>query len=166
MDGRLGLIQQGFAIKAASLIEAGNRMLQKNTTKRIGYWLLYLHQLFDEATRRALSGENLSRRQWQVLHAISIKVDTVADIDAAFTPFLAVDRTESYGPIVTEFAERGWVTVDGDTVTLTEEGDAAHAKAEALVNSHAATSLAGISDSEFLAANDVLARIAHNLENK
>lgn len=141
-------------------------MLQQNTTKRIGYWLLHLHQLFDEATRRALSGENLDRRQWQVLHAISIKVDTVAAIDAAFAPFLVVDRAESYGPIVTEFAERGWVTVDGDTVSLTEEGDAAHAKAEVRVNSHAATSLAGISEPEFLAANDVLARIAHNLENK
>ncbi|MFJ7423925.1 hypothetical protein ACIQXD_35880 [Streptomyces uncialis] len=141
-------------------------MLQQNTTKRIGYWLLHLHQLFDEATRSALSGENLNRRQWQVLHAISIKVDTVAEIDAAFAPFLAVDRTESYAPIVTEFVHRGWATVHEGTVALTEEGVVAHAKAEVLVSSHAATSLAGVSESEFLAANDVLARIAHNLEHK
>ena len=141
-------------------------MLQPKTTKRIGYWLLHLHRLFDEATERALSSEGLNRRQWQVLHAISIKVDTVADIDAAFSPFLAVDRVDSYAPLVKEFEAWGWVTVRDGVVALTADGDAAHDRAEALVNSHAARSLAGISQEEFLAANDVLARIAQNLEHK
>ncbi|PCG87281.1 MarR family transcriptional regulator [Streptomyces sp. WZ.A104] len=141
-------------------------MLQQNTTKRIGYWLLHLHQLFDEATRRALSEQNLNRRQWQVLHAISIQVNTVAGIDEAFSPFLAVDRAGTYGPIVKEFEARGWVTTDGTAISLTEDGEAAHARAEAAVNAHADQSLAGISEAEFLAANDVLARIAHNLETK
>ncbi|QLE70919.1 winged helix-turn-helix transcriptional regulator [Streptomyces rectiverticillatus] len=141
-------------------------MLQQNTTKRIGYWLLHLHQLFDAATARALAGENLSRRQWQVLHAISIGLHTVADIDVAFAPFLAVDRARSYRAVVEEFNARGWTVVNGGTIALTEAGEAAHTRAEALVNSHAATSLAGISEDEFLAANDVLARIARNMENK
>ncbi|GAA0954553.1 MULTISPECIES: MarR family winged helix-turn-helix transcriptional regulator [Streptomyces violaceusniger group] len=141
-------------------------MLQQNTTRRIGYWLLHLHRLFDEATERALSSERLNRRQWQVLHAISINVNTVTDIDAAFSPFLAVDRIDSYAPIVNEFAARGWVTVQDGAVALTADGDAAHDRAEALVNAHADRSLAGISEEEFLAANDVLARIAHNLESE
>ncbi|MFF8996599.1 MarR family winged helix-turn-helix transcriptional regulator [Streptomyces achromogenes] len=139
-------------------------MLQQNTTKRIGYWLLHLHRLFDEATAKALSGENLTRRQWQVLHAISIGVRTVADIDAAFSPFLAVDRVDSYQSVVDGFVDRGWVSSQGGTVTLTESGSEAHVRAEALVNTHAARSLAGISEDEFLTANDVLARIAANIE--
>ncbi|MFF3753466.1 MarR family winged helix-turn-helix transcriptional regulator [Streptomyces sp. NPDC002018] len=141
-------------------------MLQQNTTKRIGYWLLYLHQLFDESTARALSGENLNRRQWQVLHAISIKVDTVAGIDNAFAPFLAADGADSYRSVVDGFEERGWVTENDGSLTLTESGAAAHERAESLVNAHAAGQLAGISESEFLAANDVLARIAANAEKQ
>ncbi|MFJ9746589.1 hypothetical protein [Streptomyces chartreusis] len=141
-------------------------MLQKNTTKRLGYWLLHLHRLFDEATGRALTGEQLDRRQWQVLHAISIGVDTVTDIDAAFAPFLAVDGDTTYQPVVDEFADRGWVLVGGETVALTESGAAAHESAEKHVNAHAARSLIGISEAEFLAANDVLARIAANLESE
>lgn len=139
-------------------------MLQQNTTKRIGYWFLHLHQLFDEATGRALSGENLNRRQWQVLHAISINVDTVAAIDDSFAPFLAVDGVDSYQSIVDDFGSRGWISVAGDSVKLTDAGAAAHDRAEVLVNAHAATSLVGISESEFLVANDVLARIAENIE--
>ncbi|MFE4827710.1 MarR family winged helix-turn-helix transcriptional regulator [Streptomyces sp. NPDC056672] len=141
-------------------------MLQQNTTKRIGYWLLYLHQLFDESTARALSGENLNRRQWQVLHAISIKVDTVAGIDNAFAPFLAVDGADSYRPVVDGFEGRGWVAEKDGSLTLTESGAAAHERAESLVNAHAAESLAGISEAEFLAANDVLARLASNVEKQ
>ncbi|MFF5103368.1 MarR family winged helix-turn-helix transcriptional regulator [Streptomyces sp. NPDC000134] len=141
-------------------------MLQKNTTKRLGYWLLHLHRLFDEATGRALAGEQLDRRQWQVLHAISIGVDEVARIDSAFAPFLAVDRASSYQPVIDDFVNRGWVTVNGKNVVLTEAGNAAHERAEKLVNAHAARSLTGISQEEFLAANDVLARIAANLESE
>lgn len=141
-------------------------MLQQNTTKRIGYWLLHLHRLFDEATAKALAEEDLNRRQWQVLHAISIGVRTVSDIDAAFSPFLVVDRADSYQSVVDGFVDRGWVLRQGGTVTLTESGSAAHTRAEVLVNAHAARSLAGISEAEFLAANDVLARIAANIETE
>jgi hypothetical protein len=141
-------------------------VLQKNTTKRLGYWLLHLHRLFDEATGSALAEEELNRRQWQVLHAISIGVGKVSEIDAAFAPFLAVDGDSSYQPVVDEFVIRGWVSATGDHVALTESGELAHERAEKLVNAHAARSLAGISEAEFLAANDVLARIAANLENE
>ncbi|MFC5749307.1 MarR family transcriptional regulator [Actinomadura rugatobispora] len=139
-------------------------MLQQNTTKRLGYWLLHLHRLFDEATTSALVDEKLNRRQWQVLHALSIGVDSVAGLDGAFAPFLAIDGDTSYRPIVDEFTERGWVTDSGGSLALTETGAAAHERAEKLVNAHAAKSLTGISESEFLAANDVLARIARNIE--
>ncbi|RBQ19188.1 MarR family transcriptional regulator [Spongiactinospora rosea] len=141
-------------------------MLQQNTTKRLGYWLLHLHRLFDAATGSALAGERLSRRQWQVLHALSIGVDTVAAVDDAFAPFLVADGEKSYRPIIDEFVARGWVTAAGATYALTVAGAAAHERAEAIVNAHAAESLAGISESEFLAANDVLARIAANIEEK
>ncbi|MFE4693094.1 hypothetical protein ACFRH6_24010 [Streptomyces sp. NPDC056749] len=141
-------------------------MLQQNTTKRIGYWLLHLHQLFDESTARALSVVDLNRRKWQVLHAVSIKVDTVAGIDDAFAPFLAADRAVSYRPVVDEFKACGWVTENDGAITLTESGTAVHDRAESLINAHAAEQLAGISEAEFLAANDVLARIAANVEKQ
>jgi hypothetical protein len=141
-------------------------MLQQNTTKRIGYWLLHLHYLFDAATTELLVSENLTRRHWQVLHALSIKVDKVSDIDAAFAPFLAADGVDSYQPIVDDFAARGWVTEADGSLSLTQAGSLAHERAEILVNAHAAESLAGISEEEFLLTNDVLARIALNTENR
>lgn len=141
-------------------------MLQPNTTKRIGYWLLHLHQLFEESTARTLSSENLNRRQWQVLHAISIKVDTVVGIDDAFAPFLAVDRADSYRSVVDEFRNRGWVTENNGFIALNESGVAAHERVESLINAHASELLAGISETEFIAANDVLARIASNVEKQ
>ncbi|MFE9750534.1 hypothetical protein ACFYOT_36995 [Saccharothrix saharensis] len=141
-------------------------MLQQNTTKRIGYWLLLLHQAFDAATTAALRDVGLNRRQWQVLHAIHIGVHTVSGIDEAFAPFLVADRERSYRPVVEDFAGRGWVGLDGDHITATEAGAAAHAEAEVLVNAHAEKQLRGITQEEFLAANDVLRRIAENmLEN-
>lgn len=139
-------------------------MLQKNTTKRIGYWLLHLHHLFDVTTGAALRELGLTRRDWQVLHAIHIGVRTTAEIDAAFAPFLVFDRAESYRPVVDDFVTRGYVVVDDVTISLTTTGEEVHRRAEALVNSHAADQLRGISEEEFLAANDVLARIAANIE--
>ncbi|MFF2083888.1 hypothetical protein ACFVVM_08920 [Nocardia sp. NPDC058176] len=141
-------------------------MLQKNTTKRIGYWLLHLHQQFDAATGALLREQELTRRHWQVLHALQIGLDTVADIDEAFAPFLISDGEQTYRPIVDDFAGRGWVEVDGEQVRLTALGLAAHERAEELVNAHAAESLRGITEEEFLAANAVLAKIADNIADE
>ncbi|MET8426880.1 hypothetical protein [Nocardia sp. NPDC004860] len=138
-------------------------MLQQNTTKRIGYWLLLLHQGFDAATGDALRSELLGRREWQVLHALQIGVGSVREIDEAFAPFLVADRIPSYRSIVEGFADRGWVTVSGTAVLLTAAGHAAHERAESLVNAHADHSLRGITEDEFRTANAVLAKIAENL---
>lgn len=141
-------------------------MLQQNTTKRIGYWFLHLHHRFEEGTAAALRDEKLSRRQWQVLHALAIGVDTVAALDEAFAPFLPLDGLSSYGPVVAELVERGWAEPVNGTgrVRLTETGVAAHERAEVLVEAHAAQSLRGISEEDFLAANTVLQKIADNLD--
>ncbi|MGW5383192.1 MarR family winged helix-turn-helix transcriptional regulator [Nocardia sp. NPDC003963] len=141
-------------------------MLQQNTTKRIGYWLLHLHQQFDAATAAVLRGEGLNRRQWQILHALEIGLRTVAELDRAFAPFLRADGAQSYRPIVDEFRGRGWVEVADGIVRLTAAGIAAHERAEALVNAHAAESLRGITEPEFLAANAVLAKIAGNIADE
>lgn len=141
-------------------------MLQQNTTKRIGYWLLHLHQRFDAATGALLRAEKLTRRDWQILHALQIGLGSVAELDEAFAPFLIADGASTYRPIVEDFAARGWAEIDGATVRLTAAGLAAHERAEALVNAHAAESLRGISEAEFLAANAVLARIADNIADE
>ncbi|NYH77570.1 hypothetical protein FHR84_000884 [Actinopolyspora biskrensis] len=141
-------------------------MLQKNTTKRLGYWLVLLHQLFDSATERALSGEQLTRREWQVLHAVNIGMRTVSDVDKGLAPFLVEDEMNSYRGVLETFAERGWVVLDGGSIETTESGVLAHDRAEVLVNSYASGALEGITEEEFLATNDVLRRIALNLDPK
>ncbi|PKV76844.1 MarR family winged helix-turn-helix transcriptional regulator [Nocardia fluminea] len=138
-------------------------MLQKNTTKRIGYWLLYLHQQFDAATGALLHEQKLTRRDWQILHALQIGLSSVTELDAAFAPFLVADGARTYQPIVDDFTGRGWVEDSGAALRLTAAGEAAHERAEALVNAHAEESLRGITEEEFLAANAVLAKIADNI---
>ncbi|MFD5176990.1 hypothetical protein ACFWM1_14350 [Nocardia sp. NPDC058379] len=138
-------------------------MLQKNTTKRIGYWLLHLHQQFDAATGTLLREEKLTRRDWQILHALQIGLGSVAELDEAFAPFLLADGAHTYQPIVDDFTGRGWVESTGPALRLTVAGEAAHERAETLVNAHAAESLRGITEEEFLAANAVLAKIADNI---
>ncbi|MGW0250549.1 hypothetical protein ACWDYH_28350 [Nocardia goodfellowii] len=97
-------------------------MLQQNTTKRLGYWLLLLHQLFEDDMAAALRDQGLDRRKWQVLHALAIGVRKQVEIDTAFAPFLVVDGLQTYATIVTDFVDRGWATVAGDTISLTEAG--------------------------------------------
>ncbi|UGT55274.1 hypothetical protein [Nocardia asteroides] len=138
-------------------------MLQQNTTKRLGYWLLLLHLTFEEDMAAALADQNLDRRRWQVLHALAIGVGTTHEIDAAFAPFLAVDRLSTYAHVIEDFRARGWVRVSGGSVVLTPAGVTAHERAEAVVNDQAAGILDGISEPEFLGANDVLERIHLNM---
>ncbi|WP_410876164.1 hypothetical protein [Nocardia sp. A7] len=137
-------------------------MLQQNTTKRLGYWLLLLHQTFEEDMAAALADQDLDRRRWQVLHALAIGLGTTQEIDAAFAPFLAVDRLSTYAHIIDDFHGRGWVQVSDSSVVLTPTGVAAHEHAEAVVNSQAEGILDGITELEFLGANDVLERIHLN----
>lgn len=139
-------------------------MLQQNTTKRLGYWLVVLHRLFDSATERALASEEMSRREWQVLHAVFIGSTTVAAVDAALAPFLAEDGIDSFRPALEKFATTGWIVLRGEEIEATEAGTLAHARADELVNAYAGDALKGISAEEFLAANDVLRRIAVNLD--
>ncbi len=140
-------------------------MLQQNTTKRIGYWFLHLHERFEEGTATALRDERLTRRQWQILHALAIGVDSVAALDEAFAPFLRVDGVATFRPAVDELTRRGWATAEAGRTTLTPAGRDAHDRAEVLVEANAAHSLRGISEEEFTLANEVLARISDNLDD-
>ncbi len=72
-------------------------MLQQNTTKRLGYWLLLLQLTFEEDMAAALADQDLDRRRWQVLHALAIGVGTTPEIDAAFAPFLGPDDHHPMG---------------------------------------------------------------------
>jgi hypothetical protein len=140
-------------------------VLQQGTTKRIGYWFLHVHQLLEASMARALHAERLTRRQWQVLHTISVGAATRAEVDERLRPFLAADHVTSFGPVVDDFVQRGWVEADGDRITLNQAGVAAHERAERIVEAHAESVTRGITDEEFLAANDVLERMAGNLES-
>jgi hypothetical protein len=138
-------------------------MLQQNTTKRLGYWLLLLHQLFEEDMGASLREDDLDRRKWQVLHALAIGLTSQNEIDTAFAPFLVVDRELDYSSIVDDFVGRGWAKIEGEVISLTPAGVEAHTRAETVVNEQAVGILKGITEEEFLAANDVLRRISLNM---
>ncbi|MFC8525946.1 hypothetical protein [Nocardia sp. NPDC057227] len=138
-------------------------MLQQNTTKRLGYWLLLLHLYFEDDMAVALAAQRLDRRGWQVLHALAIGVDSVDALDDAFRPFLTVDRLASCDSIVEDFVGRGWAVANRGRLALTDAGKAAHVEAEAIVNDQAEDILAGLTEDQFLAANGVLERIAANM---
>jgi DNA-binding MarR family transcriptional regulator len=123
--------------------------------KPIGWWAQHLHRTLEDAWDRALAREGATRRQWQLLN-VAARAGSVEEL----APFLT-------GPgaareLVGGLVDRGWVRVDGDVLTLTPAGAAAHDTLTTVVQAQRARSMRGITTDEYATAVDVLRRMAEN----
>jgi DNA-binding MarR family transcriptional regulator len=126
----------------------------------IGYWLKEVDRLIEESFERLLTGEDLSRRHWQVLNTLATGPVPAEEVDAALAPF-----QPTVAPEVDELVVRGWVRRDGDAVELTNEGITAHAAMSERVMAHRRAVIDGISTDEYAAMVGLLERMANNLRN-
>ncbi|WP_214402859.1 MarR family winged helix-turn-helix transcriptional regulator [Pseudonocardia lacus] len=123
--------------------------------KPIGWWVKQLDRALEEALPRALAGEGVDRRQWQLLN-----VAAGEGTARALAPFFA-DPAEADAP-VRALAERGWVRTERDRITLTAEGAAARDRLLVAVRAQRERVMAGIAPAEYAATVDVLRRMAAN----
>ncbi|HZG89448.1 MAG TPA: MarR family transcriptional regulator [Pseudonocardia sp.] len=123
--------------------------------KPIGWWAQNLHRTLEDAWDRALAGEGVSRRQWQLLN-VAARTGSVGEL----APFLTDPGAAR--ELVGGLVDRGWVRVDGDVLTLTPAGAAAHDTLTTVVQAQRARSMRGITTDEYATAVDVLRRMAEN----
>jgi hypothetical protein len=90
----------------------------------IGWWVKRLDELLEQVVDLALAGEGITRRHWQVMHALGSGGMEEDALRSALSPFGGpVDVTA----VLAELTGRSWVTGSrGGWVELTEVGRAAH----------------------------------------
>jgi hypothetical protein len=93
--------------------------------RTLGFWLRAVDALLDRAIAEALATEQLSRRDWMLLNVLDGRVDA---------PWLQERLARKGGGRIRRLADRGWVTLDDDQWTLTDEGRAARERLGELVD--------------------------------
>ncbi|MFU8851531.1 MarR family winged helix-turn-helix transcriptional regulator [Micromonospora sp. SL1-18] len=137
-----------------------------STDKPIGYWLKHLHNLIDEQFDATLGDLGLDRRQWQILNVLSRAARSRDEIEQALAPFWP-DGVPQLGAILDGadgLVTRGWVGYDGDTITLTEQGRAAHRTAAERVGETRQLLLRGLTPEQYAETVRILSVMAGNIE--
>jgi DNA-binding MarR family transcriptional regulator len=130
----------------------------------IGFWLKHLDGLIEANFERTLAGEGVTRRHWQALNTLHERPSTQAEIAEALKPFL-VDDPGADRRVLDEFMVRGWVRPgEGTLLELTPAGVRAHAALLERIQATRQLLVGGVTQEEYLAAVDVLRRMAENLE--
>ena len=95
-------------------------------TLPLGYWLRAVDALVGREFATALGAEDVDRRDWMLLNAVSG--------DIAVPAWLASRTHGRGGKRLRALTERGWITRTEDSWTLTDEGRAARARLGGIVD--------------------------------
>lgn len=129
----------------------------------IGYWLKLVDRLIDQSFDAVLGSAAVTPRHWQILSMLEKGPATYAEIDDEAAPYLA-PHMPTVRPVVDDLCSRGWaVNVESDQVALSETGLKALNDVQAQVEADRRRLTEGISEAEYHAAVEVLARMATNL---
>ncbi|MEV6326874.1 hypothetical protein [Streptomyces sp. NPDC051909] len=103
------------------------------TQRPLGHWLKHIDGAIEGAMARLFAEEGLTRRDWQILNTVSYEPVPLSRIDESLAPFLS-PTAPTVRPRVDALTARGWTVLAPDTtVTLTDEGHAAHRRIAAQV---------------------------------
>lgn len=129
----------------------------------IGFWLRLLDAKIEEQFAATLEEHGLTRRQWQLMHVLTLGPAPLTELNRAVAPFLTADTDESSSEHLAELVESEWVRVDVDAYALTEHGQTAFGRLRDAVSRTRGTVTEGISTAEYDQTLDVLERMARNL---
>ena len=132
-------------------------------TRPIGYWLKLVDRLIDERFDETLEEHGVPRRQWQLLGALSRQDATLEQLNTEIAPFLDADTEESSASHLAELMESGWVTLDGDTYAISEQGRVAYDRLSTVVQSIRDAVADGFDEDEYATTLNALERMARNL---
>jgi hypothetical protein len=119
----------------------------------LGYWLRTVDALITREFATALAAEDVSRRDWMLLNALSGAVDV---------PGLA-DKLARRGKRLRSLAERGWVVENDGRWELTDEGRAAQQRLGDLVQGVREKVAGAVSPEDFATMTASLEAIAREL---
>ena len=121
----------------------------------LGYWLRAVNAMIDREFATALATENVDRRDWMLLNAVSGDVEVPA--------WLAARAHGRGGKRLRALTERGWIEQRDDSWTLTDEGRAAHARLADTVGRIRERVSAAVSPEDFATMSASLEAIARDL---
>ncbi|WP_040336999.1 hypothetical protein [Candidatus Blastococcus massiliensis] len=126
----------------------------------IGWWVKRLDALLEEAVDSVVAGEGLTRRHWQVLHALAEGVEQESDVVAS-----PADVPDDAPAVLADLADRGWVDRPrAGVVRLTGDGVAAHDRVSRAVGRVRRHTADGLSRQEYERTILVLRRMVENVE--
>jgi hypothetical protein len=92
---------------------------ERALSRPIGWWLKEADVLLDAAFDQALEGEEVDRRDWQVLASLSTGAKIRDDVVAGLSPF---DPPAVVEDVIRRLCGRGWVQDQAATLQLTPAG--------------------------------------------
>jgi len=135
--------------------------------KPIGYWLKELDRLIEQSFDHALAGEDVTRREWQVLNVLSVTPISSGDLTDALRPFFGTDANANAGAseeVLDRLTRRGWALRDAATrYALSPEGEAARSALLERVQALRGAIADGITPEAYNTTIDTLRRMATNL---
>ena len=132
-------------------------------SRPIGYWLKLVDKLIDDRFDDTLEEHGVTRRQWQLLGALSREDATLEQLNSEIAPFLDADSGDSSASHLAELVESGWITLSGDTYSISEQGRVAYDRLSAVVQGISDAVSEGFDEEEYAATLSALERMARNL---
>ena len=130
--------------------------------KPIGWWVKRLDVLLEQVVDRTVAGDGLTRRHWQVLHALGSSGLEERELHDALAPFGAPAEIDA---VVEELTGRGWLSrTDTGCLVHTAAGRAAHEQVLARITQARLRVTDGLSAEEYDRTVAALALMAANVE--
>jgi len=127
----------------------------------IGWWLKTADARLDAAIDRSLRGQDVDRRQWQVLASLARRPMSGADLAAALAPF---DPPAIVEGVAAALVARGWVDESEGLLRLTGEGEQAHGRLAPLVDEVRGQVAAALPADDYRLLVQLLARLVAGLD--
>jgi DNA-binding MarR family transcriptional regulator len=130
--------------------------------KPIGWWVKRLDALLEQVVDRTVADDGLTRRHWQVLHALGSSGLEERELQDALAPFGAPAEISA---VVGELTRRGWLThTDTGCLVHTASGRAAHERVLARITQARLRVTDGLTAEQYDRTVAALALMAANVE--
>lgn len=139
------------------------RVIRMPERKPIGYWLKELDTRIEATLDRTLSGEGVTRRDWQVLNALDTTPAPRDAVVGALRPFWGEGAADP-DDVLETLVDRGWALRDADRrYALSPEGDAMRSALLERVKELRMAIADGVTPEDYQTTITTLERMAANL---
>jgi len=132
--------------------------------KPIGYWLKHLDVVITTSFEGVFGRRGVGRRHWQVLTSLTRGPASRTDLHTRLAPFWE-EGAVTVDEVTALLLDNGWIAGDPDEYHLTETGRATQAALKTESDELRALLTRGLTDDDYNAVVDGLARMAANLES-